>query len=341
MELDCFNHKCLSWYRPVCSPFIISYGYWLPLAYLRKSGARTIMCWKSSSDRRPSLSRSVSLITFSHTILTSSSVSSLRVSLFRVFSRENLSDPLTKRVVLDGRDTGLHHILIVIKVEQVDGEELVGHAARRLDGFDELQSIDDGLDGGVVGRPHVLTQRELAGAFAVSRERAMREGGPDIGAWGRLEVAVAVVSFGSGIKVDQTSPMVSGGVERRRPSSVKRTNMGCLLWWWWRPEAKRISFRSIMLPPSVRTTTWSPRLLPSSPIQERTFMKKFMMLVDSKTHHSGSAVQMAHTRVNVGPKGKWILTACVMVNTSQPVEWTGMSREESSFLSCVLLVSSS
>jgi len=62
-----------------------------------------------------------------------------------------------------------HHILIIIKVEQVDGEELVGHAARHLNGFDELQSIDDGLDGGVVGRPHVLTQRELAGAFAVVR----------------------------------------------------------------------------------------------------------------------------------------------------------------------------
>lgn len=70
--------------------FIISYGKWLAFAYLRKSGARTIMCWKSSSDRRPSLSRSASSITFSHTILTSSSVSSLRVSLFNVFSRSDL-----------------------------------------------------------------------------------------------------------------------------------------------------------------------------------------------------------------------------------------------------------
>lgn len=60
------------------------------LAHLRNSGARTIMCWKSSSDRRPSLSRSASSITFSHTILTSSSVSSLRVSLFSVFSRSDL-----------------------------------------------------------------------------------------------------------------------------------------------------------------------------------------------------------------------------------------------------------
>lgn len=62
----------------------------LLLVYLRKSGALTIMCWKSSSDRRPSLSRSASSITFSHTILTSSSVSSLRVSLFNVFSRSDL-----------------------------------------------------------------------------------------------------------------------------------------------------------------------------------------------------------------------------------------------------------
>lgn len=61
-----------------------------PLVYLRKSGALTIMCWKSSSERRPSLSRSASSITFSHTILTSSSVSSLRVSLFRVFPRSDL-----------------------------------------------------------------------------------------------------------------------------------------------------------------------------------------------------------------------------------------------------------
>lgn len=60
------------------------------LAHLRNSGARTIMCWKSSSDRRPSLSRSASSITFSHTILTSSSVSSLRVSLFSVFSKSDL-----------------------------------------------------------------------------------------------------------------------------------------------------------------------------------------------------------------------------------------------------------
>lgn len=60
-----------------------------------------------------------------------------------------------------------HYILFVIKVEQVDGEQLVGDAARCLHAFDELQGVDDGLDGGVVGRPHALTQREGAGALAV------------------------------------------------------------------------------------------------------------------------------------------------------------------------------
>lgn len=60
-----------------------------------------------------------------------------------------------------------HHILVIIEVEQVDGEELVGHAARCLNAFDQLQGIDDGLDSGVVGWLHVLTQGEGAGAFAV------------------------------------------------------------------------------------------------------------------------------------------------------------------------------
>lgn len=60
-----------------------------------------------------------------------------------------------------------HHVLVIIKVEQVDGEELVGHAARRLDAFDQLQGVNYGLDSGVVGRPHVLAQGEGAGALAV------------------------------------------------------------------------------------------------------------------------------------------------------------------------------
>lgn len=60
-----------------------------------------------------------------------------------------------------------HYVLIVIKVEQVDGEELVGHAARRLDAFDQFQGVDDGLDRSVVRWPHVLTQGEGTRAFAV------------------------------------------------------------------------------------------------------------------------------------------------------------------------------
>lgn len=60
-----------------------------------------------------------------------------------------------------------HHVLVIVKVEQVDGEELVWHAAWRLDAFEQLQGVDDGLDGGVVGRPHVLAQGEGAGALAV------------------------------------------------------------------------------------------------------------------------------------------------------------------------------
>lgn len=60
-----------------------------------------------------------------------------------------------------------HHILSIIEVEQVDGEELVRDAARCRNTFNQLQGINDGLDSGVVGRPHVLTQREGTGAFAV------------------------------------------------------------------------------------------------------------------------------------------------------------------------------
>lgn len=60
-----------------------------------------------------------------------------------------------------------NHVLILIKVEQVDGKQLVGHTARLLDALDQLQGVDDGLHGGVVGRSHALAQREGAGALAV------------------------------------------------------------------------------------------------------------------------------------------------------------------------------
>lgn len=56
--------------------------------------------------------------------------------------------------------------------------------------------------------------------------------------------------------------------------------------------------------------------------------------------HRVQAVMLKNTptEVNAGLTEKWVLTACVMVNTSQPVEWTGMSREDSSFFPCVLFL---
>lgn len=59
------------------------------------------------------------------------------------------------------------HVLIIIEVEEVDGVELVGHAAGAADALAQLEGVDDGLHGGMVRRPHVLTQREGAGALAV------------------------------------------------------------------------------------------------------------------------------------------------------------------------------
>ena len=60
-----------------------------------------------------------------------------------------------------------HNVLVVVEVEQVDGVELVGHAAGRIDALGEFEGVDDGLDSGVVGGAHVLAQREGAGALAV------------------------------------------------------------------------------------------------------------------------------------------------------------------------------
>lgn len=59
------------------------------------------------------------------------------------------------------------HILIIIKVEEVDGVELVGHTAGAADTLTQLEGVDDGLHCGVVCRTHVLAQREGTGAFAV------------------------------------------------------------------------------------------------------------------------------------------------------------------------------
>lgn len=53
-----------------------------------------------------------------------------------------------------------YYILIIVKVEQIDGGELVGHTAWRLDAFDQFQGVDDRLDRSVVRWPCVLTQGE-------------------------------------------------------------------------------------------------------------------------------------------------------------------------------------
>lgn len=60
-----------------------------------------------------------------------------------------------------------HYILIVIKVQEVDGEELVGHTTRCVYAFGKLECIDDGLHSGMVCGSHVLAQRKGTGAFTV------------------------------------------------------------------------------------------------------------------------------------------------------------------------------
>lgn len=60
-----------------------------------------------------------------------------------------------------------HYILIIIKVQEVDGEELVGHTTRCVYAFGKLECIDDGLHSGMVCRSHVLAQRKGTGPFAV------------------------------------------------------------------------------------------------------------------------------------------------------------------------------
>lgn len=98
--------------------------------------------------------------------------------------------------------------------------------------------------------------------------------------------------------------------------------MGCLLWWWLRPEAKRMSFISIGLPPRVRTTTWSPRLLPSSNIQERTFMRKCMLTSELK--------QFNQTDVHAGLMEK-VDTYCLSNGEHFPagrVDWNKTGRQQ-------------
>lgn len=61
------------------------------------------------------------------------------------------------------------------------------------------------------------------------------------------------------------------GLAVRRPSSVNRTSMGCLLWWWLRPEANLRTLLSSWLPARVFTVTKRPKLLLLSDIHERTY----------------------------------------------------------------------
>lgn len=60
-----------------------------------------------------------------------------------------------------------NNVLVVVKVQQVNAEEFIRHAAGRLDALGQFEGVDDGLNCGVVGGPHVLTQGERTGAFAV------------------------------------------------------------------------------------------------------------------------------------------------------------------------------
>lgn len=70
------------------------------------------------------------------------------------------------------------HVLVVVEVEEVDGVEFVRHTAGAADTLTQLEGVDDGLHGGVVGWPHVLAQREGAGAFAVVGVVAPRRDDP-------------------------------------------------------------------------------------------------------------------------------------------------------------------
>lgn len=60
-----------------------------------------------------------------------------------------------------------HDVLVFVEVEEADGEELVGHAARRSDSGRQAELVDDALHRGVVGGQLVLTEREGALALAV------------------------------------------------------------------------------------------------------------------------------------------------------------------------------
>lgn len=71
-----------------------------------------------------------------------------------------------------------HDVLIVIKVQQVNAEEFIRYTAGGLDALGQFEGVDDGLNCGVVGRPHVLTQGKRTGAFAVVGIVAARRHNP-------------------------------------------------------------------------------------------------------------------------------------------------------------------
>lgn len=61
-----------------------------------------------------------------------------------------------------------HHVLLVVKVQQADGLESVGDAARRPHlAAGDPERMQDGAHRGVVGGPEAHPQRERAGASAV------------------------------------------------------------------------------------------------------------------------------------------------------------------------------
>lgn len=68
-------------------------------------------------------------------------------------------------------------VLVVVKVEQADGVELVGHTARRVHVFHHTQGVDDALHRGVVGRLLALAQWE--GALALALIGVVAVGGDD------------------------------------------------------------------------------------------------------------------------------------------------------------------
>lgn len=60
-----------------------------------------------------------------------------------------------------------NYILIIIEVQEVDREELVGHTAWHLYSFGELECVYDGLHCSMVRGSHVLAQRKGTGPFAM------------------------------------------------------------------------------------------------------------------------------------------------------------------------------